>query len=218
MRGSSGRPGSRTASEPAAMMHCSKRMRSVPLARMTSMTFGLTKLPVPRTTSTLRCRASASSPPVSFATTPAFHARSLARSMRGSPKAMPCSLIACGVLDDLGGMQQCLGGNAADVQAHATERLASARPASPSGPGRRRGTRRCSRPARSRAPAAACCGRTAARAAGRASGACRAAARGHRRRGSRGGFGCGAAGGVAGAGAARCGRPRLPRRRMPAAQ
>ena len=47
IRGSSGKPGNRIASEPAAMMHCSKRMRSEPLLPITSSTFGLTKRPTP---------------------------------------------------------------------------------------------------------------------------------------------------------------------------
>ena len=59
MRGSSGRPGKRTDSEPAAMMHCSKRMRCAPLvARDLEHVRRSTNVPVPRTTSTLRCFAS----------------------------------------------------------------------------------------------------------------------------------------------------------------
>ena len=50
---------------------------------------GATKRPTPRTTSTLRCFASTVSPPVSFATTEAFQSRSRARSILGSPKAIP---------------------------------------------------------------------------------------------------------------------------------
>ena len=76
------------------MMHCSKRMRSLPAAPWTSSTLAPTKRPTPRTTSTLRCLANTLRPPVSFATTEAFQSRSRARSILGSPNAMPRAPIS----------------------------------------------------------------------------------------------------------------------------
>ena len=46
---------------------------------------------MPRTTSTLRAFAMPVRPPVSLPTTLSFHAASFARSIFGSPNAMPCS-------------------------------------------------------------------------------------------------------------------------------
>ena len=94
----------------------------MPLLPITSRTFGLTKRPLPRTTSTLRCLASTLRPPVSLPTTWLFQSRSFPRSIFGAPKAMPRVGHLVRILDHLGGMQQRLGGNAADVQAHAPER------------------------------------------------------------------------------------------------
>ena len=118
-------PASLIASEPAAMMHWSKRMRSEPLLPMTSITLGLTKRPMPCTTSTLRCLASTRSPPVSFLTTRSFNPRSLSRSSAGAAEGDAMRGHGLGVLDHLRGMQQRLRGDATDIQANATE----ARPA-----------------------------------------------------------------------------------------
>ncbi len=93
-RGSVGNPGRRMDSEPAAMMHWSKRMRSEPLLPITSTTCGLTKRAEPCMTSTLRCFARVRRPPVSLLTTDCFHERSAGRSIAGAPKTMPCSLIS----------------------------------------------------------------------------------------------------------------------------
>ena len=93
MRGSLGRKGSEIASEPAAMMACAKRSFSTLPAELTSITCGLRKRPVPRTTSTLRCLASAVRPPVRRATTLDFHARSLGRSICGAAKLTPFAPI-----------------------------------------------------------------------------------------------------------------------------
>ncbi len=94
-----------------------------PEAPITSSTFGLTKRPLPRSTSTLRCLASTFRPPVSLATTWLFHVRSLARSIAGAPNAMPRAAISSASSITLARVQQRLGGNAADVQAHAAELL-----------------------------------------------------------------------------------------------
>ena len=57
-RGSSGNPGNRTDSEPAAMMHCLKSKRREPSGVRSSSVCGPTNLASPCTTSTLRCLAS----------------------------------------------------------------------------------------------------------------------------------------------------------------
>ena len=94
-RGSSGMNGSLMGSEPAAMMHCSKRIFSVlPSARATSMTCGLANLPVPCTTSTLRCFASTDRPPTSLLTTLFFQSSSLGSSIFGAPNSTPCARIS----------------------------------------------------------------------------------------------------------------------------
>ena len=66
-------------------MQCSKAI-AVP---STSTVWSEVKLAVPVTTSTLRCRASPSSPPVSFPTTSSFQPRSLSTSISGSPNFSP---------------------------------------------------------------------------------------------------------------------------------
>ncbi len=96
-RASSGRNGSRTGWLPAAMTALSKRttcfspLRSWPSPRVisTSRWFGSRKRPTPRTTWTLRAFAMPASPPVIRPTTFSFQARSLSRSICGSPKPMP---------------------------------------------------------------------------------------------------------------------------------
>ena len=86
---SSGMPGSTVGLEPAAMMQCLKPTVFVPSSPSTESTFGDLNVPVPRTTSTLRCLASPVSPPVSFSTTESFQPRSLSTSISGSPKLIP---------------------------------------------------------------------------------------------------------------------------------
>ena len=87
IRVSSGRNGSDAASEPAAMMQCSKPTTVSP----TLIVLGPVNSPVPRTTWTLRCLASDSRPPVSLPTTPSFHARTLSTSIVGFSNVMPAS-------------------------------------------------------------------------------------------------------------------------------
>ena len=146
MRGSSGSPARRTASEPAAMMHCSKRMRSAPQAPITSSTFGLTKRPLPRTHLDLALLGEHLESAGELGDDRALPRAQLGAIDRGHAEGDAALGHLLGVLDHLGRVQQRLGGNAADVQAHAAEVLVSARPASPSGRGRRRGMRPCSRP------------------------------------------------------------------------
>ena len=121
-RGSLGTNGSVIGSEPAAIMHCSKRIRWRWSSCLSSMTCGLRNLPTPRSTSTLRCLARPASPPVSLATTWFFHERSLSKSICGARKHYAVSAHGTRVVDHLGRMQQRLGRNAADVQAHAAQR------------------------------------------------------------------------------------------------
>ena len=87
MRSSSGRNGSVAASEPAAMMQCSKPTTVSP----TLMVFGDVNSPDPRTTWTLRCLASCSRPPVSRLTTPFLYSRTLSMSIFGASNVMPAS-------------------------------------------------------------------------------------------------------------------------------
>ena len=79
-------PGGCAALEPAAMMQCSKPIVVAPSAPSTVRTFGEANAPTPCTTSTLRCLARPTRPPVSCATTDSFHPRSPSRSISGSPK------------------------------------------------------------------------------------------------------------------------------------
>ena len=121
IRSSSGRNGSDAASEPAAMMQCSKPTTVSP----TLIVFGQVNSPVPRTTWTLRCLASDSRPPVSRPTTPFFNSRTLSTSIFGASKVMPASPSSVRLGHDLGDVQQRLGRDAADVQADAAELLAA---------------------------------------------------------------------------------------------
>ena len=93
IRGSSGRPGSATDSEPAAMMHCPNPITCRPSGPSTCRWFGPTKRASPCTTRTLRCFAIPASPRVSFPTTPSFQARSGSSSMAGLPNTIPCSAM-----------------------------------------------------------------------------------------------------------------------------
>jgi hypothetical protein len=87
MRGSSGKPGSITDCEPAAMTACSKAISSP----STSSECGPVKRPVPCTTRTLRPLAICASPPVSRSTVRCLKARTPSRSISGSPNFTPCS-------------------------------------------------------------------------------------------------------------------------------
>ena len=121
-RGSLGMNGSLMASEPAAMMHCSKRIFwLLPSAPVTSMTCGLANLPTPVTTSTLRCFASTDRPPTSFLTTLFFQLEQLGQVDFRLPVFDTVMAHLTDFVDDLGGVQQRLGWNAADVQANAAQ-------------------------------------------------------------------------------------------------
>jgi len=99
-RGSSGTNGKRIASEPAAMMQCSNRIRSFLspwlLPWLTSNTCGLMNLPTPRTTSTLRllgqCREAASES-LDDAALPV--AQLLEIDFSGAPNSIPRVDISC---------------------------------------------------------------------------------------------------------------------------
>ncbi len=86
---SSGIPGSTVGVEPAAMMQCLKPIVFVPSSPSTDSTLGPVKVPVPRTTSTLRCLASPVRPPVSLPTTESFQLRSASMSISGFPNVIP---------------------------------------------------------------------------------------------------------------------------------
>ena len=88
---SSGMPGSTVGLDPAAMMQCLKPTLVVPSAPSTESRLGDVNVPLPRTTSTLRCLASPVSPPVSLSTTESFQPRSLSTSISGLPNVIPCS-------------------------------------------------------------------------------------------------------------------------------
>ena len=120
MRWSSGRTGSVAACEPAAMMQLSKVIVRSP----TATEFGPVKpRRSPWTTSTLRCLASPTRPPVSLSTTDSFHDSSAVEVDLGLAEADPVLGHLLGLGDHPRGVQQRLGGDAADVQAHAAERL-----------------------------------------------------------------------------------------------
>ena len=147
IRSSSGRNGSDAASEPAAMMQCSKPTTVSP----TSIVFGPVNSPVPRTTWTLRCLASDSRPPVSLPTTPFFHSRTLSTSIFGASNVMPG-------LAELGGLGHAPWRRAAAPWTGCSRRSGRRRRAARRGRsgrrsarGRRRGTPPCSRPGRRRA-------------------------------------------------------------------
>ncbi len=89
-RGSSGRPGMRAGSEPAAMMHCSKPITCrFPPSPTISARCDDAKRAVPRITLTLRCFASIVRPAVSLPTIRFFHCLSAAASISGAWNLMP---------------------------------------------------------------------------------------------------------------------------------
>ena len=93
---SSFRLGTTVGRDPVAMMMRSKVRFSSPPAWLfvTFRVVEFTKAALPCTNSTLRCFESCPNPPVSLATTPSFHPRSLFRSILGSPNSMP-QFLAC---------------------------------------------------------------------------------------------------------------------------
>ena len=95
-RGSScGMNGSRTGSDPAAMIAASKLTVVVdPSGPATVSMLGEVKVPVPTRVWTLRCLASPVSPPVSRVTTPSFQPRSTSRSIVGGVNDSPAWLIS----------------------------------------------------------------------------------------------------------------------------
>ena len=93
--GSSGRNGSLTGSEPAAMMAFSNRTVVVPLFDSIWRWWESRKVPFPVRHSTLRCFASDFRPLVSLPTTEFFHAESLIGAIFGVPKSIPWSFMAC---------------------------------------------------------------------------------------------------------------------------
>ncbi len=121
IRSSSGRNGSDAASEPAAMMQCSKPTTVSP----TLIVFGPVNSPVPRTTWTLRCLASDSRPPIEAVDDAVLPGADLvdvdARLLEGD--AGLAELVGLG--QHLGDVQQRLRRDAADVQADAAELLAA---------------------------------------------------------------------------------------------
>ena len=121
MRGSSGSPGSRTASEPAAMMHCSKRMRSEPLAAHDLDDVRAHEAPRAAHHLDLALLRQHPQPAGELGDDGGLPRAQLARSMLRLTEGDAALAHLRGVLDDLGGVQQRLRGNAADVQAHATE-------------------------------------------------------------------------------------------------
>ena len=78
--------------------------------------------PVPWTTVTLRALARPDRPPVSFLTTPSFQPRSASMSTVGAAKLMPWCAHLLGLGDHLGGVQQRLGRDAADIEADPAQR------------------------------------------------------------------------------------------------
>ena len=87
-RSSSGRNGQRDRLGAGRDDRSARRRRSV--VADASSVFGPVNSPVPCTTCDLALLGQAGRPPVSWPTTPSFHARSVSRSISGSPKAMPC--------------------------------------------------------------------------------------------------------------------------------
>ena len=104
------------------MIACSKPIVVVPFAPATSSWLGEVNLPTPWTTWTLRCLARPASPPVRRPTTPSFQSASLSRSISGLPNAQAVARHLARLGDHLGGVQQRLGRDAADVQADPAER------------------------------------------------------------------------------------------------
>ena len=80
-----------------------------------------TNLPVPCSTRTLRCLAIPARPLVSWPTTLSLQPRSVSRLIFGLPELDAELTGVRGLLDHVGGMQQRLGGNAADVEADAAQ-------------------------------------------------------------------------------------------------
>ena len=152
-RGSSqGKPGSFTACEPAAMMHCSKRSSCVLPSSPAISEF---------VAATRTCRALHRAHLALLG-----HAGQALGELADHLVLVLAQLVEVdlrlaevdadigrvrGFLDHGRRMQQRLGRNAADVEADAAERWRSARPAPCPGRGRRRGTRRCNRRGRRRA-------------------------------------------------------------------
>ncbi len=123
MRGSSGRNGSRTDCEPAAMIAWSNFTTFfAPSGSATSRWCGSTNVPTPVTTSTLRILAMPARPPVSLPTTLSLCARSFARSTLGARERHAEVGEVRGLVDHRRDVQQRLRRDAADVQAHAAER------------------------------------------------------------------------------------------------
>ena len=121
-RGSSGRPGMRAGSEPAATMHCSKPMVfRAPLSSTSSTRCAETKRAVPRTTVTLRCLARIESPAVELADDAVLPLLERARIDLRRLELDAVHRHRLGFLDHAGGMQQRLGRNAADIEADAAE-------------------------------------------------------------------------------------------------
>ena len=85
---------------------------------------GEVKVPVPTRVVTLRCLARPARPPVSRVTTPSFQPRRASRSMVGAANDEPGVAHLLGFGDHLGGVQQRLGRDAADVEAHPAQRAA----------------------------------------------------------------------------------------------
>jgi hypothetical protein len=122
MRGSSfGRKGSFTASEPAAMMACLNLMVCAAVGQHDLQVMRVGELAVPCTTVTLRILAIAARPPVSLPMTFSLCAFSLPRSTGGGEAHAERGEVL-DLVHHRGHVQQRLGRDAADVQAHAAER------------------------------------------------------------------------------------------------
>ena len=118
-RSSSGRPGSSIGREPAAITQWSNSI-SLP---STSTAWSEVNFAVPRTTLTLRCFASPSSPPVSFADDVVLPAAQRVEVDLGLAELDPEVRGLLGLGDHAGGVQHRLRRDAADVQADAAEAL-----------------------------------------------------------------------------------------------
>ena len=104
------------------MMHCSKRIFwLLPSAPVTSMTCGLANLPVPCTTSTLRCFASTDRPPTSLPDDAVLPLEQLGQVDRRRAEVDAVAAHLADFVDDLGRVQQRLRGNAAHVEADAAQ-------------------------------------------------------------------------------------------------
>ena len=107
--------------EPAATMALSKVMIFSPSAVCTTRLLGEANFAAPCTTCTLRCFASAARPPVSLPITLSFQLRISSMSIFGLRERHAVMRDFFRFVDDLGDMQQRLGRDAADVQAHAAQ-------------------------------------------------------------------------------------------------